>query len=201
VTVRFTGRSAAAFPKIEGRKVRLTCTTLRPPTRLFPAAPRRAAHTATAVLRVPRHGAGHALTFTLSHTPGNVCELTDDGADVAGDGLTRAGRDVLANEDALFLLFGDDPRLTAPGGKAYRSAKQIAAAEPRTYVALATPGAAAPVGRIGVWTDQARRAVLSTTSATGHRYVMQDEGDGVLRSNVFTEFGAFVIAAAAATPA
>jgi hypothetical protein len=52
---------------------------------------------------------------------------------------------------------------------------------------MAGPSAAPPVGRVGVWTDGARHAVLAARSGSGRRFVFEDEGEGMVRSNVFGE--------------
>ncbi|MCW2985525.1 MAG: hypothetical protein JWR63_3095 [Conexibacter sp.] len=47
------------------------------------------------------------------------------------------------------------------------------------------PGSAAPTGRVGLWTGGAHRAGLAIRSPSGRRYVIEDQGDGMLRTNVF----------------
>jgi hypothetical protein len=188
VTVRFAGRSAKAYKKIAHRKVRLSCVVPAPervftPNLTVATLPR----SATAVVRVSRHGG--AVTATLSRAPGSVCEIWDDGAQVAVAGLDTTGRRWLQDAQALELIStADDDRLrpVAPGGRAYRPATQIAAQDPKRYVALSGPAATSPAGRVGVWSDGAQRYELVATSASGRRFFLEDQAGGVLRSNVLS---------------
>jgi hypothetical protein len=60
-------------------------------------------------------------------------------------------------------------------------------------VTLSGPDAPVARRRLGVWTDGAQRAELVTTSPTGRRMVLADDGDGIIRSNVSTTFAAAFI--------
>jgi hypothetical protein len=185
VTVRFTGHSAKAYRKIAHRKVRLSCVTA-PADRVV--IPKLTAATeprvATAVVRVPRHGG--VVTARLSRTPGDVCQIWDDGAMVVFAGLDATGRRWLQDAVTVEMIgnAGAELNPAAPGGRAYRSAAQIVAKHRRQYVALATAGATPPVGRVGVWSDGAQSYEVVAVSPTGHRYVIADQGSSVVRSNV-----------------
>jgi hypothetical protein len=68
----------------------------------------------------------------------------------------------------------------------------MAAAHGEGLVALESPGAAVRSGRVGVWTDGAKRALLATTSASGRRLLWSDEGDGMLRTNAFGDLASLL---------
>jgi hypothetical protein len=74
--------------------------------------------------------------------------------------------------------------IAAPGGQAYLAPAVVAAGR-KGLTALAGPDATAPLGRVGVWTDGARHAVVAIRSASGRRLVSADEGDGMVRTNLF----------------
>jgi hypothetical protein len=178
--VRFTGRSAAALHKVAGRRVLVTCMA-RPSRALFGALASPSVH--VAVVRVPRHGSN--LSVALRGT-GDVCAIVDDGKWVASVAATATGRRWWADVQAYNLLDRLPDSLAAPGGQAYL-APVAAVAGHRGLAAMAGPDARPPVGRVGVWTDGARHAVVAVTSASGRRLVLADEGEGTVRANLFPE--------------
>jgi hypothetical protein len=182
LTIRFTGRSAKAFRTVAGRRVTISCLD-RPVPGLFGGAvqPMR---TSDAVVRVPAHGG--TLTATLARR--DACTVRDDGTAVAFVTATAAGRGWWADLQALGEIDHLPGSLAAAGGTTYLPAATVAAKHPG-IVALASPGAAVPRGHVGVWTDNAQRALVAVDSATGHRFVIADEGDGMVRANAYTQLG------------
>ncbi len=181
LTVRFTGRSAAAVHKVAGRRVLVSCV-VRPPRTLFGGA-LRSPSPHTAVVRVPRRGS--TLTVALRGI-GDVCGIVDDGKGVATVLATATGRRWWADIQAVNLLDRLPDSFAAPGGQAYLAPAAIVAGR-KGLMAMTGPGATPPLGRVGVWTDGARRAVVTIKSASGRRLVMVDEGEGMLRTNVFVD--------------
>ena len=51
---------------------------------------------------------------------------------------------------------------------------------------MSGPDGAVPVGRVGVWSDGARQAAIAVVSASGHRFMAVDEGDGLYRTNLLS---------------
>jgi hypothetical protein len=99
---------------------------------------------------------------------------------------TTAGRRWWADIQAVNLLDRLPDSFAAAGGQAYLAPSAIVAAH-KGLAAMAGPDATPPPGRVGVWTDGARHAAVTVKSAAGRRLVMADEGDGMLRSNVFVD--------------
>ncbi len=186
LTVRFSGRAAAVARKLTGRRLRIVCAT-RPSRGLFGRAVRPpVVHTGAA--RMPRHGG--RLRTTLRGT-GDACLLFDADRLVAYALPTEAGRRWWADVQALDALDRLPDSLAAPGEQAYLTTGAIVAAH-RDLTAMAGPDAAVAPGHVGVWTDGARHAVVATTSSSGRRFVMADEGGGTLRTNVFGELAGLV---------
>jgi hypothetical protein len=181
LTIRFTGRSRAALARVAGRRVSITCSAAALPEGLVnPGAVMDGFQLMRA--RVPRHSRVLRARVRSSIHP-DICSITDDGRPVADVAPTAAGRAALTDLAALVDL-ATVSSLAPKGATTYPAATAIAAKRPKRVVALAGSEDRAPSGRIGVWTDGAQRAVLTTTSATGHRFVLADEGNGVARSNV-----------------
>jgi hypothetical protein len=190
LTVRFTGRSAKAFRAIAGRKVGVVCLD-RPAPSLFPVlATAKGDVGGSAWTRVPRHGG--RVAFTLSRPKGELCLLVDDEQLVAIVAATDAGRRWHQDLDAILQLFDADlDHLGAPGGQAYRTTADAIKHSRAGLVAMAGPRGPAPVGKVGVWTDGARQAVVATRSAGGRTFVLADEGNGVARTNAFGGLSSF----------
>ena len=55
---------------------------------------------------------------------------------------------------------------------------------PKTLVGLATPADTPPAGSIGYYSDGAERTAVATLSASGRRLFIENEPDGVLRTNL-----------------
>jgi hypothetical protein len=181
LVVRFTGRSAAAVHKVAGRRVRVSCV-VRPPRVLFDeVGASSAVH--SAIARAPRRGA--TLRAALPGA-GDLCLVFDEGKMVAFVLATANGRRWWADIQAVKLIARLAGGITAPGGQAYL-APDVVAARQKGVTAVAGPDATAPFGRVGVWTDGARRAVVAIRSASGRRLVSADEGDGMVRSNLAGE--------------
>ena len=185
VAVRFTGRSAKAFRAVAGRDVMVACFT-RPGRMPYPVLSRQDYGTRT-IARVPRHGG--RVAFTSKGAIGDLCLIADDDTMVATAAPTAVGRRWWQDISAITaLLEVDTDHLAARGaGGYYPTADAVAHGQTGSLVAMAGPSAAPPVGRAGVWTDGARHAVLAARSGSGRRFVVEDEGDGMVRSNVFGE--------------
>jgi len=179
LTVSFTGRSAKAFRAIAGRNVSLRCSSATPDL----SGDDPFADATLTQARVPRRGGAVSFRLPAGGHP-DVCTLSDDGRDVAAVTPTADGRAVVEDLRAFLPAF-DVAELAPKGATAYPTAAAIAAKHPKTLVALARPGAPVPRGRIGVWSDGAQQALLAAESPTGHRLVMADEGNGVVRSNIY----------------
>jgi hypothetical protein len=52
---------------------------------------------------------------------------------------------------------------------------------------MAGPAGPVALGRAGVWTDGAGRAVVAARSAGGRTFVVADDGHGLARTNAFGE--------------
>jgi hypothetical protein len=187
LAVRFTGTSAKAFRAIAGRKVMVICFT-RPAPALYPVLTFNG-YGKPALTRVPRHGG--SVAFTMSGAIGDGCIVADDGTIVAFAAPTAVGKRWWQDLSAIFALFDADPDQLAPhgAGSYYSTADVLAHNKKSHFVALAGPGGSPPVGRVGVWTDGARHAVIAMRSGSGRRLVMEDEGDGMVKTNVFGELG------------
>jgi hypothetical protein len=181
VAVRFTGHSAAALHRIAGRRVFVTCVQ-RPAPELFGAGVRPLV-SSSAVVRAPSHGA--TLRATVRR-PGDACMVVDGGKQVAIAVTSDAGRRWWDDLRSIGLLDRLPDSLAAPGGTSYLAPAAIVA-QHAGLVAMAGPGATLPPGRVGVWTDAARRAAVAVTSASGRRFTLADEGDGTVRTNVYGE--------------
>ena len=190
LTVRFTGRSAKAFRAVAGRKVAIACMN-RPAPSLFPVLTTvKEDLGGWAHARVPRHGG--RVAFTLSRPRGELCLLVDDGSAVAIVAPTDAGRRWYQDLDVILRLSAADlDDLTAPGGQAYRATADVVTRGRPELVAMAGPGGPAPLRQVGVWTDGARRAVVATRSGSGRTLLYADDGDGMLRTNLFGELSSF----------
>jgi hypothetical protein len=191
ITIRFTGGSATSLRKIGGRKVRVSCFVPVAPPLLPTTSTTFFTGSASAVVRVPRHGAGGAITATFRHKIGSLCDMTDDGAEIAFGATTATGQRFIDDMNALESMPDGSGRLLAAGGQTYATPAQIVARDPKRYVALKSRGATPPVGRAGVWTDGAHDAEVVTASPSGARFVVEDQGDGVMRANIYSQiFGA-----------
>jgi hypothetical protein len=193
VAIRFTGRSAKTLRALAGRRVGVLCLT-RPA-----ASPFAQSWTKTryhhAWTRVARRGGVVRFTFATA-APGDLCVVLDDGTQVATATITPAGRHWLQDLAALGLLStgdGDGDRFAPTGAPAYWPTATVVAHGRKALVAMPSPGAAVPVGRVGVWTDGARQAAEATISASGRRLFLVDEGDGMVRTNLFGELSLWTI--------
>ena len=182
--IRFTGRSAATFRKLAGRRVGAVCIT-RPAPSLFPPASNSRVRVATT--RVPR--AGDAIVLTLRGRPGDLCALVDAEARIALVATTPNGRRWLQDIQAMNLLTEDTPDKLAPGGaSSYWPTATVVTHSKHDLVAMSGPDGRVAVGRVGVWTDGGQQAAVATTSASGWRPVIVDEGGGMQRTNVLGRF-------------
>jgi hypothetical protein len=188
VAIRFTGRSAKTLRALAGRRVGVLCLT-RPPAWPFTQSwtKTRSHHAWT---RVARRSGVVRFTFATA-APGDLCVVSDDGTAVATATITPAGRHWVQDLDAVGLLASDSAdgvdRFAPAGASAYWPTATVVAHGRKALVAMPSPGAAVAVGRVGVWTDGARQAVEATTSASGRRIFVADEGDGMVRTNLFGE--------------
>lgn len=179
VTLRFGGAGARAFRRIAGRRVDVRCidrrtTEPRPADRLLPVF-------SDGVIRVPPRG---GILRARVPRGGDLCVVVDDTQLVAVVALTPGGRRFWADVRAAYDVFGSGfSGLAAKGATAYPS-PAAAAGRGKRLVALGGPDASPPTGKVGVWTDGARQALLATVSTSGRRLVFADEGDGTIRSNL-----------------
>ncbi len=184
VRIRFNGRSAATFRKLAGRRVGVLCVT-RPAPSLFP--PPSSSRVRHATTRVPR--AGDAIVLTLRGRPGDLCLVVDAGAQVALVPTTPKGRRWLQDLQALDLMTGDSTNKLAPkGASSYWPTATVVAHSGKDLVAMSGPDGRVAVGRVGVWTDGGHRGALATASASGWRPAFVDEGEGMVRTNLFGRF-------------
>jgi hypothetical protein len=182
LTVRFTGRSAATFRALAGRKVTVSCN----PTEAAAGEDRGLGFidgVQRAVVRMPRHG-GLLRVRLRTASAVDVCQIEDDGRSVATLTPTLAARRTLQDLKAVTRIFSASEVLSSLHAKIYPSASSLASRDRRLLVVLPRPGAPVPAGRVGIWTDGAQHALLATTSSTGRRLIFADEGNGVVRSNV-----------------
>jgi hypothetical protein len=180
LTVRFAGRSAKALRAVAGRRLSVACNAARVPD-VFLGIRALLDGFQLVGARAPRRGT--VLRARVRAGAADLCSITDDGAAVALVAATAAGRGVLTDLQAASVLL-DGPVLAPQGATAYPPAATLVAKHKADLVALSGPDAFPPAGRrAGVWTG-GDRAVMAVTSPTGHRYVVADEGNGVLRANV-----------------
>jgi hypothetical protein len=182
VRIRFTGHSAATFRKLAGRRVAVLCVT-RPAPSLFPPSP-RSSRLRHARRRVPR--TGDAIALTLRGRPGDLCAVLDGEIQVALVAVSGTGRRWLQDIEAIALLGDDITFKLAPAGAStyWPTATAVAHAGKGPVAAMSGPDGRVAVGRVGLWTDGGHRAAVATTSASGWRPTIVDEGDGMLRSNL-----------------
>ncbi|HET6510528.1 MAG TPA: hypothetical protein VFG42_27275 [Baekduia sp.] len=184
LTVRITGKAArATFRRLAGRRVSVACGPARLSSVTSDARGLLAGFQLTAV-RVPR-GATVLRVGLRAGRRADQCAIADDGVRVATVLPTAAGRAMSRDLGAVGVLLEAGDRLAPAGAAAYPTAASLAAAHPKTLVAVDGPTAFPPHrDRAGVWTDGGQRAALSVVSSTGHRFVMADEGNGELRTNI-----------------
>jgi hypothetical protein len=102
---------------------------------------------------------------------------------VAFVALTAAGQAWIEELQVAIAVSSLGPDV--PDGQSVPTTDAVVRKDPRHYVALADPGAAPAVGKIGYWSDGAQHFVLALTAPTSHRRLfVEAEGDGVIRTNV-----------------
>lgn len=181
LAVRFAGRARATFRRLAGRRVSVACGPAELPSAATDARGLLAGFQLVSA-RVPRTGSVLRARLRAGHGK-DVCLISDDDQRVATTAPTAAGRALLQDVAAIGRMLAA-AGLAPATATTYPSAVALAAADPKTLVAVGAPTAFPPRGdRIGVWTDGAHQAVLSTVSPAGHRFFMADEGDGVVREN------------------
>jgi hypothetical protein len=178
--MRFTGAAATAVRRVAGRRLTVVCEDSRTQA-LDPRVWSRGF--AWARGRISRRDATLRVVLQGTARP-DLCAVSDDGASVAYAGATPAGRDALLDVEALSLLYGAW-ELVPEHATRYPDAGALAAAHRKArLVALPAAGALAPMDRVGVWSDGGS-ALITTRSRSGHVFVVADEGDGVLRTNIY----------------
>jgi hypothetical protein len=180
--VRFTGRSAAAYRRhVAGHRTKVLCIDT-PGTTLLGGVPDLGG-LSTATLRAPRHGGALRVRIAPAHR--DLCVISVGKRTVAMVTVSASARRYLEGYAALDMLSaGVSDALVPTSGTTYPAAATLAAGH-KAIVALATPGQRVPNGKVGLWTDGGRRALVAVNGATGKRYVMADEGDGFVRANAF----------------
>jgi hypothetical protein len=189
LAVRFSGRAVAAYRRIAGRRVAVICSGSVAVGLFDTNAAVDAFHAVT--VRVPRRG---GIMRARIDGAADLCVVNDDGHTIATVTSTATGRGIVADFEASASLFGaSEDAGAAAGSTAYRSAAELARRIGHGAVALSGPDAAVARGHVGVWTDGAQRMVLATTSSTGRRMVWADDGDDIMRSNVFSSVAAAIL--------
>ena len=181
--IRFSGAKAAKTYRddLAGRRAAVQCLAVPPPPLLGARSIFKAPH--RVFVRVPRRGGGGVVRAPLPAGGHDLCAIAVGDRVAATVLVTKAGRDYLDGFLALGRL-SVPGALVARGATRYPGAATIAARRPE-FVPMATPGQALTPGQLGVWTDANRRALLATADADGHRYVLADEGDGLIRTNLY----------------
>jgi hypothetical protein len=126
-------------------------------------------------------------TLRLANTRGDVCEVRWPGREVFSPPLARvavtpagtAWIDALAHAGRLFDALGAIRPTTV-----YRPAAAVVADGAGQIVALDGPAALPPPDQVGYWTDGGRRAAFTTLTGAGRPLVIEDLGNGMLRTNV-----------------
>lgn len=188
LTMWFAGSARSVLDSRRGRPVGIDCEEHAPVgPLLFPPDP---PDSAWAGARVPRTGD----TIAAGLEPGryDVCSLTERSHDGRSDlVLARAAvsprGEVVLDEWGRAFLLRSALRVLRPTAT-YRAPDDVVADSGGRIAALAGPGETPPPGLVGYWSDMAARAVLATSSASGRRLFVEDEGDGVLRTNT-VEYG------------
>lgn len=188
VEVRFTGASAAFGTAHAGQRVTFSCGSHPPPGLAFAGTGVADAFGfalgALAPGRVTADGA--SVSATLPGAPGDACDIEGDdpalpSSDQARAALTPAGTTWI-DEQTLGTRMVDLAYAADPSGT-YRSAPDVVALGGGSVVALDSPDATPPAGKLGYWSD-GRAVSFVATSAAGRRLVLQDPGDGMLRTDV-----------------
>jgi hypothetical protein len=185
VVFRFTGTAARTYRRYAGRRVRVVCAKV-PPRPLLGEALTYDRHPASAVVRVPRHGGVIRGDAPADHQDLCVVE-TLAGGDVATGVLTAQGRRYVMDLIAplsLALAESSPFELGAASATRYPGVATIVAAHDG-LVPLATPGERLEAGQTGVWTDADQQALIATAAQDGLRYVLADEGHGMMRTNLY----------------
>jgi len=180
--VRFTGRSAAAYRRsIAGHRTKVLC--IDPPGTALLGGVSEFGELAAATVRAPRRGGVLRVKIAPAHR--DLCTISVGKRTVAVIAVGAAGRRYLETVVALGAITDGVPDGLVPAdATTYRDAATVVAGQ-KAIVALASPGQRVPKGKVGFWTDGDRHALVAVSSASGKRYVMADEGDGVVRSNLF----------------
>jgi hypothetical protein len=186
VRLRFAGRAATAMRRLAGRRVTVLCNAAE--------ASRLTARSwdhglSWAVGRVARDGASLRVEVRGPGAHPDVCSVSDDGDAVAYAAATPAGHDLLRDVSAITRIIAAWS-LVPEHATSYPAPAALAAAKRKQrLVALPAADAAAPAaGRVGVWTAGTTARIV-TRSGSGRVFVVADEGDGLLRTNLYTSSG------------
>jgi hypothetical protein len=189
VEIRFTGASATFGKAHAGRPVVVTCAAHPVPGLAFtgPDADDAVddALDGLATVRVAADGASVRATF--KRAPGDACEIHGlenpalPSSEIARAALTPAGATWI-DEETLGTRMVDLAYAASPSGT-YRTAADVVALGGGNVVALDTPDATPPAGKLGYW-SHGRAVSFVATSAAGRHLVLQDLGGGMLRTDV-----------------
>jgi hypothetical protein len=185
VVFRFTGSAAKAYRRYAGHRLRVVCAKV-PPRALLGEGMVADRHPVATIVRVPRHGGVIRGDAPAGHRDLCVIE-TLAGADLVGKMLTAEARRYMMDIFAplAFALVDDSPLgLAEPGATRYPGVATLVASHPG-LVGLASPGQRLKAGDVGVWTDADQQALVVATTADGLRYVVADEGHGMMRTNLY----------------
>lgn len=185
VVFRFAARAAKAYRRLAGHRVRVACFSA-PPRALLGEPATADAHPVFTLVRVPRHGGTIRGAAPAGHR--DLCGVeTLSGRDVVSGPLTGDGLRYTADALMPFLvgLADNSPlELAEPGASRYPGLATLVASHPG-LIGLPTPGAPLKDGQTGVWTDADQRALVAFAAQMGLRYVVSDEGDGMVRTNLY----------------
>jgi hypothetical protein len=104
------------------------------------------------------------------------------GEPVAIVALTPAGKAWIQELQLSLVVISAGPEYDGQGP--VPTADAVVRSNPKVYVALPTPDAVPPAGKIGYWSDGVQHDVVAMTAPSGRRLFLESEADGVIRTNI-----------------
>jgi hypothetical protein len=179
VQIRFTGAAAAFGQREKGKKVAVDCAKHPAPGLLFVDG------SYSDTFKMAKLSAdGASLTVTLRDDPGDACDIYDAQTSIspaARAALTPAGATWIDEEVRATRMI--DVAHAARPVLAYRTAGDVVSIGGGEVVALDTPDATPPTGKIGYWAHGGAVSFVTLSSA-GRRLWVQDLGGGMLHTDV-----------------
>jgi hypothetical protein len=213
VEFRLVGAAAAAASRYVGRRLDIQCSTHPRPSLLFSNGGGTSENGTEAPVVREANGTlvvrplGTIATDTafdvcvLNRPPGErrvlaghgIVRVIASGArpPLARAALTPAGAVWVEELDHVFQIY-DVVWNAQMEGAGYPLPAVLAAQQPGIFV-LDSAAASPPPGQVGYWSDGAGRAALVAVTGAGRRLVSEDQGEGMLRSNV-DDFAASYVA-------